>query len=79
MQSFPGGAVVKNPPANAGDTGSSPGPGRSHIKKKIKKKMHFTCIKSISLVFYREAELSNPLCYLQIPVAVNDNARDMPG
>ena len=24
---FPGGAVVKNPPANAGDTGSSPGPG----------------------------------------------------
>ena len=28
---FPGGAVVKNPPANAGDTGSSPGLGRSHI------------------------------------------------
>ena len=27
---FPGGTVVKNPPANAGDTGSSPGPGRSH-------------------------------------------------
>ena len=28
---FPGGAVVRNPPANAGDTGSSPGPGRSHM------------------------------------------------
>ena len=28
---FPGGSVVKNPPANAGDTGSSPGPGRSHM------------------------------------------------
>ena len=28
---FPGGAVVKNPPAKAGDTGSSPGPGRSHM------------------------------------------------
>ena len=28
---FPGGAVVKNPPANAGDTGSSPGPGRCHM------------------------------------------------
>ena len=26
---FPGGAVVKNPPASAGDMGSSPGPGRS--------------------------------------------------
>ena len=28
---FLGGAVVKNPLANAGDTGSSPGPGRSHM------------------------------------------------
>ena len=28
---FPGGAVVKNPPANAGNMGSSPGPGRSHM------------------------------------------------
>ena len=28
---FPGDAVVKNPSANAGDTGSSPGPGRSHM------------------------------------------------
>ena len=27
---FPVGAVVKNPPASAGDTGSIPGPGRSH-------------------------------------------------
>ena len=26
-----GGAVVKNPPANAGDMGLSPGPGRSHM------------------------------------------------
>ena len=30
-QHFPGGAVVKNLPANAGDMGSSPGPGRSHM------------------------------------------------
>ena len=30
-QDFPGGAVVKDPPANAGDTGLSPGPGRSHM------------------------------------------------
>ena len=28
---FPRGAVVKNLPANAGDTGSSPDPGRSHM------------------------------------------------
>ena len=30
---FPGGAVVKNPPTNAGDTGSSPGPERSHMPR----------------------------------------------
>ena len=30
---FPGGAVVENPPANAGDTGSSPGLGRSHMPR----------------------------------------------
>ncbi|XP_067565835.1 copper homeostasis protein cutC homolog isoform X4 [Pseudorca crassidens] len=28
---LPGGTVVKNPRANAGDTDSSPGPGRSHM------------------------------------------------
>ena len=28
---FPGGAVVEGLPANAGDTGSSPGLGRSHV------------------------------------------------
>ena len=28
---FPGGAVLKNPPANAGYMGSSPGPGRSYM------------------------------------------------
>ena len=30
---FPGGAVIKNPSASAGDTGSSPGPGRSHMPR----------------------------------------------
>ena len=28
---FPGGAVVESLPANAGDTGSRPGLGRSHM------------------------------------------------
>ena len=28
---FPGSPLVRNSPANAGDTGWSPGPGRSHI------------------------------------------------
>ena len=28
---FSSGTVVKNPPANAGDMGSSPGLGRSHM------------------------------------------------
>ena len=30
---FPGGVVVKNTPANAEDTGSSPGPGISHMPR----------------------------------------------
>ena len=30
---FPGGAVVRNPPANAGDTGLIPGLGRSHMPR----------------------------------------------
>ena len=29
MRDFPGGTVVKNPPANAGDMGSNPDPGRT--------------------------------------------------
>ena len=32
-QDFPGGALVKNPPANAVDTGSSPVLGRSHMPR----------------------------------------------
>ena len=31
IRGFPGGAVVENPPANAGDMGLSPGLGRSHM------------------------------------------------
>ena len=34
VSGFPGGAVVKNPPADAGHTGSSPGPGRSHMPRR---------------------------------------------
>ena len=30
-EGFPGGPVVGNPPASAGDTGSSSGPGRFHM------------------------------------------------
>ena len=33
QKDFPGGTVVKNPPANAGDMGPSPGPGRSHMPR----------------------------------------------
>ena len=33
---FPGGAVVKNLPASAGDMGLSPGPGRSHMPRNNK-------------------------------------------
>ena len=36
MQNFPGGAVVKNPPANAGDMCSSPALGRfPHVMEQL--------------------------------------------
>ena len=31
VRDFPGGPMVKDPHANAGDTGSIPGPGRFHM------------------------------------------------
>ena len=37
---FPGGAVNSNPPANAGDVGSIPGPGRLHICRATKSVHH---------------------------------------
>ena len=35
-QDFPGGPVVRNLPAKAGDTGSIPGPGRFHMPQSNK-------------------------------------------
>ena len=33
LKGFPGGPMVKNPPVNAGDTGSIPSPGRFHLPR----------------------------------------------
>ena len=35
MEGFPDGLVVKNTPANAGDTGSIPGSGRYPLEKRM--------------------------------------------
>ena len=37
---FPGGAVDKNSPASAGDTGSISGPGRFHVPRTAKAVHH---------------------------------------
>ena len=37
---FPGGSVVKNPPANAGDTGLIPDLGRRHMPQATKPMCH---------------------------------------
>ena len=39
-QDFPGGAGVKNPPANAGDTGSIPGPEDPTCRRATKPVCH---------------------------------------
>ena len=41
---FPGGAVIKNPPANAGEMGSSPGGGRSQDRKSTRLNSSHRCI-----------------------------------
>ena len=33
LPGFPGGAVLGSPPANAGDMGSIPGPGGTHMPR----------------------------------------------
>ena len=43
MMGFPGGTVVGNLPANAGDTGSSPGPGGSHMPRSNKARAELLC------------------------------------
>ena len=40
---FPGGAVAENLPANAGDTGSSPGLGRSHMPRSEERRVGKEC------------------------------------
>ena len=37
---FPGGSVVRTPPANAGDTGLIPDPARSHMLQSSKAMRH---------------------------------------
>ena len=34
-QGFPGGSMANNPPANAGDTGSVPDPGRFPLRREM--------------------------------------------
>ena len=43
---FPGGSVVKNPPANAGDPGSIPGLGRSPGERKGYP-LQFSCLENL--------------------------------
>ena len=56
---FPGGTVVKNPPANAGDTGSSPDPGRSHMPQS-----KYACVPQLLSLrsSAREPQLLKPTC-----------------
>ena len=56
---FRGGAVVKNPPANAGDKGSSPGPGSSHMPRSNKARVpQLLSLHSRA----REPQLREPAC-----------------
>ena len=45
LMGFPGGSVVKNPPANAGDPGSISGPGRSPGEEHGYP-LHYSCLEN---------------------------------
>ena len=64
MSGFPGGAVVENLPANAGDTGSSPGLGGSHMLRSSwarEPRLLSLCIWSLRSAT-REAAIVRGLC-----------------
>ena len=46
IKGFPGGSVVKNPPANAGDMGSIPGLGRSPGEGNSSP-LHYPCLENL--------------------------------
>ena len=43
QRGFPGGSVVRNPPANAGDVGSVPGLGRS-LEERNGNPLQYSCL-----------------------------------
>ena len=47
FRSFPGGPAVKNPPANAGDTGSIPGPERYYRLQVEQPSLHTTTLEPV--------------------------------
>ena len=55
---FPGGTVVKNLPANAGDTGSIPGLGRSHVPQSNKARAQLLSLRSRAC----KPQLLKPMC-----------------
>ena len=60
VKGFLGGGVVKNPPANTGDMGSSPGPGRSHMPRSNEARVpQLLSLRSRA----REPQLLKPSCH----------------
>ena len=76
LQGFPGGSVVKNSPASVEDTGSIPGPGRSHVSKQLIPLLNSTTttepvLKSLG------AQLQNPRATTQSPRSATREATAM--
>ena len=59
---FPRGALVKKPPANAGDTGSSPGTGRSHMRQSNRAASHNYWSPRATTTEAHVPQLLKPMC-----------------
>ena len=74
---FSGGSVVKNPPANAGGEGSSPGSGRSPWRRKWQPTPVFLCgeshgqrsLEGYSLQGCKESDTTEELHFTSLAVA----------
>ena len=72
---FPGGALVEDPPTNAGDMGSSFGPGRSHMPRS-----NLMCVPQLLRLRSRarEPQLLKPTCLVLVLCNKKSHRNDKP-
>ena len=66
MENFPGGSVVKNLPANAGDTDLVPGQGRSHMQRGNEARVTQLCARTPKVKTPQQEKTLQEACVRQL-------------